>query len=293
MRELRSAKTLEQFQKTIEGNKAKNFKVYAGIWKSVGKGKRIIVPHMERPLCSLPSPNGLLEWLKGQSRRQLRSPIVITAELPPSMQVQAGPRDYEREIEKVSAIRSEVRGILDFGKAWPAVKRLAQIEREIPYTCDPIALHGEREQLKQILLDNYSATARELGLPLPQQKEQGVLKSRRAQISGETTEGLEKKLVDKGEFCDQVISEIKRIKNLATGSGRSVAEIETEHPAFAVWKVRTSLSPEDQEGFAHPNQWGPPVGFAKLILSKIQDVSVHTIDAWVKAYRKARKTKKS
>jgi hypothetical protein len=78
--------------------------------------------------------------------------------------------------------------------------------------------------------------------------------------------------VGRGKFCDQVIDEIKRIKNLVVVTGRSVAEIEKEHPGFVVWKVRTSLSAEDQEAFSHPNQWGAPVGYAKMVLSKIHSV---------------------
>ena len=97
--------------------------------------------------------------------------------------------------------------------------------------------------------------------------------------------------VGRGKFCDQVIQEIKRIKNLSVTTGRSVAEIEDEFPEFVVWKVRTSLSSEDREAFNHPRQWGPPVGYAKMVLSKICDVTVHTLTSWVKAYRKSLKTK--
>jgi len=94
--------------------------------------------------------------------------------------------------------------------------------------------------------------------------------------------------VERGKFCDQVIEEIRRIKNLAAGTGRSVAEIEKENPAFAVWSIRRTLALEDQETFNHPNQWGPPVGYAKMILSKTHDVSKDTITSWVKAWRRQR-----
>ena len=124
------------------------------------------------------------------------------------------------------------------------------------------------------------------------------------QNNGKTTQSAESKStnaegqtqvrsIDRGKFCDGVIDEIKRIKNLAVGTGRSVAEIEKENPDFAVWKVRTSLSPEDQETFNHPNQWGPPVGYAKMVLGKIHAVTTHTIDSWVKAYRKDLQAKKA
>ena len=104
---------------------------------------------------------------------------------------------------------------------------------------------------------------------------------------------VQSELVEKGRFCDQVIGEIRRIRNLTVSSGRSVAEIEKEHPDFAAWKVRTSLSPDDQETFSHPRQWGPPVGYAKMVLSKTHGVSQHTINSWVKAYRKGQKTRRA
>jgi hypothetical protein len=93
------------------------------------------------------------------------------------------------------------------------------------------------------------------------------------------------KPIDRGKFCDEVIDEIRTIRNLHSGSGRSVAEIQHANPRWAVWKVRESLDSEDQETFNHPNQWGPPVGYAKRVLSKINGVSMDTITSWVKAYR--------
>jgi hypothetical protein len=98
--------------------------------------------------------------------------------------------------------------------------------------------------------------------------------------------------IERGRFWEQVIDEIKRIKNLCVGSGWSIAEIQYRHPDFAVWKVRESLGGEDLESFNHPNQWGPPVGFAKKILAKSSGVSDHTITASVKAYRKTHQPKK-
>lgn len=74
-------------------------------------------------------------------------------------------------------------------------------------------------------------------------------------------------------------------------SGRSVAEIQVEHPDWAVWKVRESLGSEDKDTFKRPNQWGPTVGYAKIVLSKTQGVKTDTITSWVKAYRKSQKTK--
>ena len=98
--------------------------------------------------------------------------------------------------------------------------------------------------------------------------------------------------VSSGEFCNRVIDEIRRIRHLCVGTGRSIAEIQSEHPDFAVWNVRESLGQEDRETFNHPNQWGPSVGYAKTILAKSSGCSEHTITARVKAYRKSVKPKK-
>ena len=97
--------------------------------------------------------------------------------------------------------------------------------------------------------------------------------------------------IERGKFCEQVINEIKRIRNLHLGSGMSVAEIQKENPEWTAWKVRESLRSEDRETFNHPRQWGPPVGYARLILSKVQEVSVHTVKAWVKAYSRSLRMK--
>jgi hypothetical protein len=110
-------------------------------------------------------------------------------------------------------------------------------------------------------------------------------------LSDEGSDNLNQR-TQRGEFCQRVIDEIKRIKNQCVGMGRSVAEIQNDHPDFAVWKVRESLSSEDRDTFNHPNRWGPPVGFAKNILAKTSDVSVHTITSRVKAYRKSQQPKK-
>ncbi len=95
----------------------------------------------------------------------------------------------------------------------------------------------------------------------------------------------------RGKFCQRVIEQVKRIKNLSLGTGRSVAEVQQYHPDWEVWKVRESLSQEDQDTFNHPRQWGPPVGYAKNILARNEGVSEHTITASVKAYRKSLRVK--
>jgi|GEM_PF-5916326 len=110
-------------------------------------------------------------------------------------------------------------------------------------------------------------------------------------LTPEQTEKKEWK-VKRGKFCDEVIEEMKRIRFLAVDTGRSMAEIEMENPGFAVWKLRDSLGPEDKEIFNHPRQWGPTVGYAKRVLSKIHGKSTDTITSWIKAYRRDQKIRK-
>jgi hypothetical protein len=99
------------------------------------------------------------------------------------------------------------------------------------------------------------------------------------------------KPTERGRFCHEVINQIKRIKNLHSASGRTMAEIQHAYPGWEVWRVRESLDSEDQETFNRPNQWGPTVGYATKLLSKNHGVSTHTITSWTKAYRKHQKTK--
>lgn len=102
----------------------------------------------------------------------------------------------------------------------------------------------------------------------------------------------ESRPIEQGKFCVQVIDDVRRIRNLYRSNGMSVGEIQNDSPRLAIWKVRDLLGEEDRETFNHPNRWGPPVGYAKGILSRIQNVSPHTINSWVKVYRKSRRSKK-
>ena len=182
-----------------------------------------------------------------------------------------------------------------------AKSNLADIVSQLSRLPDARHLRRQRTQTVKLLMglnklkaevsNRYEIEVRTLEYQTKVGANQAV--SFRVESANRKGQSAESKPVDRGKFCVQVIGEIRIIKNLAQGSGRSVAEIENEHPDFAVWKVRTSLSLEDQETFSHPNQWGPPVGYAKMVLSKIQGVRTHTINSWVKAYRKRQKAKKA
>jgi len=90
----------------------------------------------------------------------------------------------------------------------------------------------------------------------------------------------------KGRFCDRVIGEMRQIRGLTIDGGRSIAEIQTEHPDWAVWNLRDALGEEDRDTFNHPRQWGPVVGLALSILAKHYGKHRTTVWDWVKVYRK-------
>jgi hypothetical protein len=102
--------------------------------------------------------------------------------------------------------------------------------------------------------------------------------------SDELPEGLRK-----GKYCERVVEEMRRVRNLVLGTGATIAQVKTEQPSLAVWNVREQLSAEDKEMFDHPNRWGPVVGYAKSLLCKEHGRSPDTITGWIKAYRKYRR----
>lgn len=99
-------------------------------------------------------------------------------------------------------------------------------------------------------------------------------------------------LVRKGKFCEQVIQEVRKVRYLCLEGGRTYAEIKSEYPDLAVWKVLETLSQDDRETFARPRMWGPTVGYAKQILGKNFNSSPQTVTKWLKAYRKHCKAQK-
>jgi hypothetical protein len=94
-----------------------------------------------------------------------------------------------------------------------------------------------------------------------------------------------------GAWCDEVIQEVKQIKQMSAERGMAVAEIKKLHPNFNVWSVMDLLPDEDRQTFAHPNQWGPTVGYARKLLARYYQKSESTIGDWVKDYRSQSKRK--
>jgi hypothetical protein len=91
--------------------------------------------------------------------------------------------------------------------------------------------------------------------------------------------------IQRGKRCAQIIDEVRRVKNLVVGTGRTMAEVREEQPTLLVWAFRDTLPQQDREIFDHPNQWGPVVGYAHGLLSKEYGKSPTTIKDWVKAFR--------
>jgi len=102
--------------------------------------------------------------------------------------------------------------------------------------------------------------------------------------AAQTTNAASEK-IQRGKRCAQIIDEVRRVKNLVVGAGRTMAEVQEEHPALLVWAFRDTLPQQDREIFDHPNQWGPVVGYAHSLLSKEYGKSPTTIRDWVKAFR--------
>lgn len=104
---------------------------------------------------------------------------------------------------------------------------------------------------------------------------------RREAQSDELSEGLRK-----GRYCERVVDDMRRVRNLVLGTGATIAQVKSEQPTLVVWNLREQLSAEDKETFDHPNRWGPVVGYAKRLLGKAHGRSPDTITGWIKVYRK-------
>ena len=103
---------------------------------------------------------------------------------------------------------------------------------------------------------------------------------------GGDTKRLSTRVIEKGRFCDRVVQEMRQIHRMCADGGRSIAEIQTNHPEFAAWKVRDTLAEEDREVFNHPRQWGPTVGYARLVVGKHYRRHADTVKDWMKAFRR-------
>jgi hypothetical protein len=88
-----------------------------------------------------------------------------------------------------------------------------------------------------------------------------------------------------GQRCAKLIDQIKHVRYMYLDTGRTMAEIQQDSPDGEIWKVIKNLPAEDQETFAHPNRWGPVVGYGHGLLAKEYRKSPATIRDWIKTYR--------
>lgn len=91
--------------------------------------------------------------------------------------------------------------------------------------------------------------------------------------------------IEKGNFCEQIMQEMRKVKMLSAEGGRTIVEIQIGNPEFALWKLRDALPAEDRESFNSPRRWGPVIGYAELILGKHYGKHPQTVRDWVKAAR--------
>ena len=103
--------------------------------------------------------------------------------------------------------------------------------------------------------------------------------------------GTVKAAFEKGERCERLVREVKRIKHAYVNQGRKMTEIQEKNPNLLAWEIRDSLDVEDREVFNRPNQWGPVVGYAERLLEKSEGVSRSTIQRWRKHYKRTLKTR--
>ncbi len=92
-------------------------------------------------------------------------------------------------------------------------------------------------------------------------------------------------MIQRGERCDRIIAETRRVKYFCLDAARTMTEARAELHGLEVWKLRENLAADDRDVFDHPRQWGPVVGYALRLLAKDYGHSVHTIVAWRKAFR--------
>jgi hypothetical protein len=96
----------------------------------------------------------------------------------------------------------------------------------------------------------------------------------------ERTPGQDEHLPDmirRGKRCLEIQREISRFRHMCLDGVRTAAEVKLANPTWAVWGMVENLSAEDRETFAHPNRWGPVVGYSLRLLGKEYSKSAATI----------------
>jgi len=87
-------------------------------------------------------------------------------------------------------------------------------------------------------------------------------------------------LLNRGAFCNQIIEQMKQIRNLSTS--KDMQEIRSDNPHWRVWKMIEGqvFSQKDRDGFLQPNQWPGTVNYATSLLTRYFNVCEDTIKRW-------------
>jgi hypothetical protein len=108
-------------------------------------------------------------------------------------------------------------------------------------------------------------------------------------IGGQAQPGALNIRLERGKRCREFVGEMRRFRYLRLDCGMTVEEVQKENPTFLIWKVRESLSADDQHLFDHPNRWESPVSYAYGLLAKKYGRSSMTIRDWVKVWNRSQR----
>ena len=97
--------------------------------------------------------------------------------------------------------------------------------------------------------------------------------------------------VQRGEFCEQVIGELRRIRECKS-EFRTYEELERIFPSYEVVRVLKHLpfDSDDREMLASPNRWERTVTYANGILHRYYGKSLHTIRQDRKRFKASTRT---
>ncbi len=102
------------------------------------------------------------------------------------------------------------------------------------------------------------------------------------------------KRLQRGKECEEMVTEIMKIKNDVREGGMTIYQSREAHPDFRIWQIVEALALTDKavkETFMNPHEWGPVRGYANQLLAKHYGVLPSTIDESRADWRSHRKKK--
>lgn len=200
-----------------------------------------------------------------------------------------------RQKPRVPARRKPIKG-----KKTNRAKRKRQKHQILPLLSSVEETRSDVEGSFRFIREHRDRVKQDARLELEKEKlrlEIAALK--RAERSGSvegSTAAVEDELNDqqtRGKHCAQVVAEVKGIRSQCSTRRKTVADVERDHPEFAVWQLVRELPQEDQETFRHPNQWGAAAGYARVLLATFYQKAPDTIKGWIKQYKRTSKPRTS